>query len=211
MSIPHRRLSLAAGLVVSLLALSACTTGPGSPAPTSTATPTWERIDVAPPDGRVIGVGTVIDTAGDVLLCLGAIMESYPPQCHGIPVDGWTWDGVDGSESSGGTTWGAYAAYGTYDGERFAVTDPPIMLALFDPVPPEDPTGGVDGVTPDDELTGIQDELTTALGDRAYAVYTERGYVRVDVVWDDGTLQDAVNAAYGEGVVIVDSALREID
>ena len=37
----------------------------------------------------------------------------------------------------------------------------------------------------------------------------ENGYLWVDVVWDDGTLQDAADAAYGEGVVVVRSALRD--
>ncbi|MFJ4175661.1 hypothetical protein [Microbacterium sp. NPDC089696] len=37
------------------------------------------------------------------------------------------------------------------------------------------------------------------------------GYVRVVVPWDDGSLQTSMDAAYGEGVVIVDSALREVD
>jgi hypothetical protein len=211
MSITQRRLSLAAGLTAGLLVLSACAAGPGSSPPTSTASPSGETTEVAPPDGRVIGVGTVIDSAGDVRLCLGAIMESYPPQCHGIPIDGWTWDGLDGNESSGETTWGAYAVYGTYDGERFAVTDPPIMLALFDPVAPEDPTGGVDGKTPNEELTRIQDEIARTSGERLLTVGVWDGYVRVMVPWDDGSLQTSMDAAYGEGVVIVDSALREVD
>ena len=30
------------------------------------------------------------------------------------------------------------------------------------------------------------------------------------VIWDDGTLQDAADAEYGDGVVIVQSALRPI-
>ncbi|MFJ4225364.1 hypothetical protein [Microbacterium sp. NPDC089695] len=212
MSISQRRLSLAAGLVPGLILLSACASGPGdSPAPTSTATPVWGAIEVSPSEGRVIGVGTVLDESGSVQLCLGAVMESYPPQCLGIPVDGWTWDGVDGSESSGATRWGSYAVYGTYDGERYTITDPPIMLALYDTVAPEDPTGGIDGTTADDELARIQDEVSAGFGDDALTLGIERGYLWVQVVWDDGTLQDAADDAYDEGVVIVTSALREID
>ena len=212
MSILQRRTSLAAGLMAGLLVLSACATGPGSsPAPTSNSAPTLGEVDVAPPDGRVIGVGMVIDVAGEARLCDGAIMESYPPQCAGLPLEGWTWDGVDGYERSGETTWGSYAVYGMYDGEHLTVTDPPIKLALFDPVAPEDPTGGVDGSTPADDLTRIQDELSTALDDRVSTIFTDRGYVWLQVVWDDGTLQDAVDSVYGDGVVIVTSALREVD
>lgn len=159
----------------------------------------------------MIGTGTVLDDGSGPVLCLGPIMESYPPQCSGIPLDDWTWEGVDGSETAGDTRWGSYAVYAAYDGDRLAVTDPPILLALFDTVAPEDPTGGVDGTTPADELERVQNDITGRLGADALAVSTERGYVWLDLVWDDGTMQDAVDAEYGDGVVIVTSALREID
>jgi hypothetical protein len=215
MSTSQRRLALTAASAVGLLFLSACASGPGSAAaPTSTTVPSDQRLESAHPElpeGRVIGVGTVLDVGGEVQLCLGAVMESFPPQCSGVPLDDWTWDGVDGSETSGQTTWGAYAVYATYDGEQLTNTDPPIMLALFDPVAPEDPTGGVTGTTADDELAHVQDDITARLGADALTVGTDRGYVWVQVVWDDGTIQDAADAEYGDDVVIVTSALREID
>ncbi|KJL27691.1 hypothetical protein [Microbacterium oxydans] len=216
MSTLQRRLVFAsAASIVGLLVLSACAAGPGSsPAPTSTGAPVGAGIEAARPglpDGRVIATGTVMDVAGDVQLCLGAVAESYPPQCTGIPLDAWTWDGVDGSETSGDTTWGTYAVYGTYDGERYTNTDPPIMLALFDPIAPADPTDGVDGTTDAAELASVQDDVTSRLGNDALTVSTERGYVWVQVVWDDGTIQDAADAQYGDDVVVVSSALREID
>jgi hypothetical protein len=215
MSTSQRRLLLAAASVLAVVSLSARASGPGSsPAPTNTAVPSDQRLEkVTPslPEGRVIGVGTVLDVAGDVQLCLGAVMESYPPQCSGVPLDDWSWDGVDGSETSGETTWGAYAVYATYDGERLTNTDPPIMLALFDPVAPEDPKGGVEGVTPEAELTSIQDDISERLGSDALTVGTDRGYVWLQVVWDDGTIQDAADAEFGDDVVIVTSSLREID
>jgi hypothetical protein len=155
-------------------------------------------------------MGTVIDVAGDAKLCLGAILESYPPQCAGLPLDDWTWEGLDGSDSSGDTRWGAYAVTGMYDGERLTVTEQPIMLALFDPIAPEDPTGGVDGSTPAAELTAVQDDIAARLSPDA-VVMSDRGYVWVMVTWDDGTLQAAADAEYGTDVVIVTSALREID
>ena len=215
MSTSQRRLALAAASAVGLLVLSACATGPGgSVAPANTGAPSGQQLEDAhpePPEGRVIGVGTVLDVAGDVQLCLGAVAESYPPQCSGVPLDDWTWDGVDGSESSGETTWGAYAVYATYDGVRLTNTDPPIMLALYDTVAPEDPTGGVTGTTPAAELTRVQDDISTRLGAEALGVSTDRGYVWLQVIWDDGSIQDAVDAVYGDDVVVVTSALREID
>lgn len=215
MSTLHRRTLIAPACLAGLLLLGGCAASPGSPAPTSTGSSVGDRLDAAhptPPDGRVIGVGTVLDTAGEVQLCLGAVAESAPPQCHGVPVDGWSWEGLDGSETIGDTTWGAYAVYGTYDGSRLALTaDPPIMLALYDTIAPEDPAGGVDGDASEAELAEIQDDLSTRLGAAALELWPERGYVWLRVVWDDGTIQEAADADYGPGTVIVVSALREAD
>jgi hypothetical protein len=214
MSTSSRRMTLAVSALTGLLALAACASAPGgSPAPSSTTVPSDQRLEDAaatPPHGRVLGMGTVIDVAGDAKLCLGAILESYPPQCAGLPLDDWTWEGLDGSDSSGDTRWGAYAVTGMYDGERLTVTEQPIMLALFDPIAPEDPTGGVDGSTPAAELTAVQDDIAARLSPDA-VVMSDRGYVWVMVTWDDGTLQAAADAEYGTDVVIVTSALREID
>lgn len=215
MSTSQRRLVLASASLAGLLALSACTVGPGSsPAPTSTTVASDQPLESAEPglpNGRVIATGTVMDVAGDVQLCLGAVAESYPPQCSGIPLDDWTWDGVDGSETSGDVTWGTYAVYGTYDGERYLNTDPPIMLALYDPIRPEDPTAGVEGTTDEAKLAKIQDDISARLGQDLLSIWPERGYVWLQVVWDDGTIQDAADAEFGDGVVVVTSALREID
>ncbi|MCK8465792.1 hypothetical protein M0722_01165 [Microbacterium sp. KSW4-16] len=85
------------------------------------------------------------------------------------------------------------------------------MAALYDSIAPEDPTGGVDGATPEDELARVQDDIAARLGTEAVTVGTDRGYVWVQVVWDDGAIQEAMDAEYGEGVVVVSSALRETD
>lgn len=57
--------------------------------------------------------------------CLGGILESYPPQCGGLPLVGWDWDDVDNEESASGTKWVGVYLEGTYDGERFTLTAPP--------------------------------------------------------------------------------------
>jgi hypothetical protein len=54
-------------------------------------------------------------------LCL-ATMESMPPQCNGLPLSGWTWNGLN-PESSLGTTWGSYVITGTFDGRVFKLTE----------------------------------------------------------------------------------------
>ncbi|MFF7292758.1 hypothetical protein ACFY9N_09520 [Microbacterium sp. NPDC008134] len=217
MSTPLRRRLLWSAAAATALAttLAACAAGPGSGgAPTSSAgshAQDFSDIVVDPPEGPVRGTGTVLDVDGDTQFCLGAVAESYPPQCTGVPLLGWSWDRVDGSETSGGTTWGAYAVTGQYDGESITVTDPPILLALYDPMRPVDPTGGVDGEATTTELTEIQDDLSSRLGTDALALWSERSYVWVQVVWDDGQLQQALDSEYGEGTVIVLPALSEID
>lgn len=217
MSKSQRRLLLAFAAAVGLLVLSACTAGPGSATPTSTTIPSDQRLEEArpaPPEGRVIAVATVIDTAGDVRLCGATIMDSLPPQCHGIPIDGWSWEGLEGNESSGGSTWGAYAVYGTYDGKRLTVTDEPIMLALYDPIAPVDPAEGAGGEASQAELERVADELGARLSSDVSAnvlFLPENGYVSLQVTWDDGTIQKAVDAEYGDGVVVVTSQLREVD
>lgn len=152
-----------------------------------------------------------MDVGGEAELCLGAVAESYPPQCSGVPITNWTWDGIEGSETSGDTTWGSYAVQGTYDGEEFTVTQPPIMLALYDPMMPEDPTGGEPGAGDEKTLLAIQEDLPEALDEAYLSSYPENGWLWVDVVWDDGTWQDAADADYGENTVIIRSALRPVD
>ncbi|MFK4835251.1 hypothetical protein ACI3KY_05925 [Microbacterium sp. ZW T2_14] len=176
--------------------------------PASTPPPTaFGAITPVPPEGEVATTGTVRDAAGDVQLCLGPVAESYPPQCAGIPLEDWTWDGVDGAESSGDVTWGAYAVRGTYDGTSFTVTQPPILLALYDPIRPEDPTGGEPGAGDEATLAAIQDELPDRLGDAYLSSYPQDGWLWIDVVWDDGSWQDAANAEYGDDTVVVRSAM----
>lgn len=205
------RLLRTAGIVaaaVVAIAIAGCASadpsGPPSQAPLGFVTP-------VPPEGEVRAVGTVLDAGGDPQLCLGAIAESYPPQCSGIPLEAWTWEGVDGAESSGDVTWGAYAVMGTYDGETFTVSQPPIMLALYDPIRPEDPTGGQPGAGDEAALASIQEELPELLGDAYLSSYPQDGWLWVDVVWDDGSWQEAADAAYGEDVVIIRSAIQPLD
>lgn len=154
--------------------------------------------------------GTVMETDGETELCLGPVAESYPPQCSGIPLRDWSWDAVEGSETSDGTTWGAYAVQGTFDGDAFTATQPPIMLALYDPMMPEDPTGGKPGAGEEAELVAIQDELPDLLGDAYLASYPDNGWLWVDVVWDDGTWQEAADDDYGDGKVVIRSALTPV-
>jgi hypothetical protein len=65
---------------------------------------------------------------------------SLPPQCGGVPLQGWDWTQVDGEESVNGTTWGSYTVTGRYDGNSLTMTAPPTPPASSDPdTAPSDP------------------------------------------------------------------------
>ncbi len=69
------------------------------------------------------------------------------PQCSGPEIDGWDWTTIELKETASDVTWGAFAVIGFWDGERFEVTEPPIPLALYDPMP-LDPDPRLDPTTP---------------------------------------------------------------
>ena len=167
-----------------------------------------------PASSELVGQGMVIsDEDGSAMLCLGPVMESFPPQCSGPEIIGWDWTAVDNFESSGGVTWGTYAVYGTWDGTAFTVTRPPISLALYDPPatidPRTDPANR--GAGDEAELESLQQELHQAEGSAVLTSWVENGYLFATVVYDDGTLQDAYDAKYGNNIVAVQSALQPVE
>lgn len=191
--------------------LAACGSGadPAGPGDGVSASATSDPPTVVPAlAGEVTGVGTVLDTDGP-RLCLGAVAESYPPQCDGLPMDGWDWASVPGTfEETEGARWGAYAVTGTFDGTTFTLTQAPLSAALYDPVAPPvtEPPAPAE---PWD--TARAEEVTVELGELLpgyLGSFPDGVLVRVDVVADDGSLQGWVDATYGEGHVVVSSALR---
>ncbi len=205
------RVALAAALVA--LALAGCATASPTPGgPVGAGGPVGGDFDpvIAAP-GDVTVQGTVVDAADDPpVLCLGAIAQSAPPRCSGPEIEGWTWSADDLAEEMSGTTWGSYALTGTWDGTRFAATDR-IPLALYDPLPtPPDPRldPAQPGDTPPAELERIQAELGDAPFD-LLGTGAENGYLLIDVIYDDGSVQQLMDDAYGADAVIVRSAMRD--
>ncbi|MDD7929659.1 hypothetical protein [Microbacterium thalli] len=194
------RLPLLAVVVSTLVLTVGCAT---TPAGQASLTP-------PPPSGPVVVPGTVIDDGSEVELCLGAVAESAPPQCDGIPLAEWSWDGLDGATELSGARWGAYAVHGTYDGRVVTVTEAPVPLALYDPAPIEDPTGGSPGSADEATLRDVEQRVHDTLGETVLASGAYDGRLWVTVVWDDGTLQRAADAEFGDDVVVVQSAMREV-
>jgi hypothetical protein len=127
--------------------------GPGetsSPEPTTppstpespTPSPGSSEDQLYEADGFVLQAGD-----GPAMLCLGAVLDSLPPQCSGQPIPNWDWEAVEGEESQGGVTWGSYHVVGTFDGTDFTVEEvtapspPPFDEDVIE-TPCEEPEGG---------------------------------------------------------------------
>lgn len=209
-----------AGVVAGLLALAGCA-GSATPGAGSTAAPgEFPRPAAA---GEVLAQATVLQKDGeDPQLCLGGVAESYPPLCGGPPILGWDWAAVEQSESASGVTWGSYAITGTWDASAFTVTQPPIPLSLYDPIAQIDPRRDPANAGPSDESTllALQEQLHAAdyspaqfsdwseapiLGD-----WPENGYLWVNVIYDDGSIQKFFDEQFGTDVVAVVPALRDV-
>lgn len=210
MTSPLRRVALLAAVTAALVLLGACATGPGD-APPASGPAVDPPADVIAAPGPVGGQGTVIQS-GDAPpeFCLGPVMESYPPQCSGPELVGWDWNAADGEETSGDVTFGAYAVFGGWDGVKLTVTGA-IMLALYDPMPFIDPL--VDpantGDATESDLTRIQDELTASAPFEILSMSQANGYLFVQVVYDDGSIQAWADDHYLPDMVAIRSALRD--
>jgi hypothetical protein len=102
--------------VAALFTLAACGQGTGS-AGTGDEAVTAEEDRVY--QGQIIVFQGIERDSAE--LCV-VVMESYPPQCEGLPVTGWEWDAVEHEEASG-VRWGTYVVTGTFDGKAFTVTE----------------------------------------------------------------------------------------
>ncbi len=138
-------------VVAVVFLLTAC----AEPAPGSAGSPQASpTAKGSKPQGRELYESNAIvleDRKRGPHLCIGAIASSYPPQCGDIPLAGWDWGDVKGEERALGVTWGGpYHVVGTFDGQRFTLTEDPgsAQKALdpkdeFDSGPAcEEPEGG---------------------------------------------------------------------
>ncbi len=165
-------------------------------------------VPAAPGQVRSANLATVMDTGSGAELCLGAIAESYPPQCSGPAITNWVWKDYRGTfEQQGSTRWATYAVTGTWDGTAFTVTEA-IMGALWDPMRLEPPVlaePSVDYTAA--ELEAISEGLSDELPGYQGSYPDQDGHVLADVTYDDGTLQAWADEAYGDDVVVISGAL----
>ena len=156
-------------------------------------------------DGPVAGLGLVLDD-GRPGLCLGPVAESYPPQCTGLAMTGWHWSEHAGEfEEAGGVRFGSFLVTGTFDGETLTYRSA-ISGAVYDPAPEPEPISGASEEHTQAELETIAQDLNALPG--ALSTIPGDNLVLVDVVHDDGSLQEWADARYGAGLVFVRSALE---
>lgn len=144
---------------------------------TGTSTGATSTGDAIGPDTVLAGYGMVLQQEpGPPQLCLGGVANSYPPQCGGPEVVGLDWADVPGREEASGVTWGEAFVVGTFDGERFTLTEAPSAEPPAGWQPPEpyasdfpqlcdDPyRGGDEGFAPNSEAgMAAQGELGVML------------------------------------------------
>lgn len=98
---------------------------PGSTTTEPTETPTAgmpPMVTSKDDPSRTETVGLVVDD-GEPRLCAGPATRSLPPQCDGIPLEGWDWDENPQHEQQGDVRWGTFGLVGVYDGETFVVEE----------------------------------------------------------------------------------------
>ena len=207
-----RTLLAAVALLLAAPLLAACgdegdttATDPGSDPGSSRPAQMPTEIPAARGTVHSSGLVTVMDK-GSPELCLGAVAESWPPQCGGPPIEGWDWADHHGVfERQQQIRWGQFLVTGTWDGSTFGYQDA-VPAALYDAMPTEEvrlPAPAVEHTQA--ELEDIAAEVGDLPG--AQGAYADAGHVLVDVVYDDGSLQAWADAAYGTDVVIVRPAL----
>lgn len=169
------------------------------------STATTAPADEAPapvPDGPVTthGLVTVLDDGSGPEMCLGAVAESYPPQCGGPALDGFDFGDV-GAESASGVTWGSYALVGTFDGTTFTVTDS-TPAALYDPMA-EEPVDGLEAACSAPGGSGGGKTSPEDMDATLAAASALPGYASV---WLTG---DTINVAVTEDADGAEATLRE--
>lgn len=175
MSIPLRP----AVLVLALI-LAGCG---AHPAPTATDPTTSLAAEmptaVLAANGPVTTGATILQAGDDPapMACLGAVLESLPPQCEGPELVGLDWASVP-HEDSGDVRWTQHVQVtGTWDGTRLTLTEP---LGTPPEAPPspglqpacEAPAGGWASPDPDRATVEQLDAATRALADRDDVVRT---------------------------------------
>lgn len=156
-------------------------------------------------------------------LCVGGVQESLPPNCSGVELVGWNWDAVGGAYDEQGrmdwgevergpVRWGEFTVTGDYSraNDRLTVVS----------VEPGGPEAEQPEVCPDGSPTlapherPVFDEAASQFVAERFGISVSPGYsdecgrLTIGVVFDDGSIQAALDEMSAEGPrTLVESAL----
>ena len=146
---------------------------------------------------------TVLDSGSGPEMCLGAVAQSYPPQCGGPELVDFDFGDV-GAEEAAGVTWGQYALTGTYDGTTFTVTES-VPAALYDSLTTPE-AGGLDpacddATTTDADMASPEDMDATLAAASALPTYAtawlSNGTISVAVTEDPEGAEAELRKTWG--------------
>ena len=194
-------------LIAALAAMLCACNSPDAPIAEPTAT---ESTSGAVPTNELVGRGMVLQKQGGApMLCLGPVAASLPPQCGGPVIRNWDWSEAGHFASAGGVMWGAYGVTGMLADGEFTQTRRPVPST--DASPPEaGPTTVPPGNGKEMQLLLLQRELTSLRGQPILMSGAENGYLVIDVVYDDGSLQRELDSKYGPRIILIRSALKPL-
>ncbi|MDA1360382.1 hypothetical protein O1R50_12160 [Glycomyces luteolus] len=150
-------------------------------------------------------------------LC-GAVAESYPPQCGGLPVSGWDWDAVAHEEAEG-VRWGSYVVTGTFDGKSFVLTEDPVPteeidMADYPALQYEEPEIGdpAEDLSAE-ELQAIADEITAEFPRYVNGGWADdqNGVAVIDTFLVTPELEAFAAEHYPEDTVVFASMLKPVE
>lgn len=211
------RLGAAAAAATALVVLAGCaatggTPGSGSAAPDAPlvtgpeAQALLAELPEPSTDDPALAPATLLERDGGTVLCLGAVAESAPPQCDGPALEGWDWSTIEHQET-GGVRWAQGVGVPvTYDAGTGVATvaGEPVDLASITMPAIEYPTGDLDEA----QLAAMQADMAAVPRADLLGATGLDGVLVVDVLFDDGSIQAALDAIYGPGRAFVVSALR---
>jgi hypothetical protein len=214
--------------LAALLVLAACgqganeagSDGAGSAADGSQSGDAQSEEPTVPSDEVVYrGALTVLQgVERDAAELCGAVAESYPPQCGGLPVTGWDWEAVEHDEAQG-VRWGSYLVTGTFDGKSFVLTEDPVPTSEIDMADypelqyqePEigDPAEDLSAV----ELQAIADEITAEFPRYVYGGWADEqnGVALIDALLVTPELEAYAAEHYPADTVAFSSMLKPLE
>jgi hypothetical protein len=190
------RTALVVTMVMSAGLLASCDAGSGGPADAdaagATASPSvgvaTTGAGTSPRDDLLWTSGMVRQgsPAEEPALCVGMVLQSYPPQCGGdVRLVGWDWGEVDGETVKGGVTWiDTVHVVGTFADGTFTLARRPSITRPPEAGPEPTPTADDFPELCEDPLRGAAESAragvsadTRALSDLGRRLEAMAGYV----------------------------------